>query len=104
MTMQRRVFLMTLAASGAVIGTAAQAQAMVDEKDPAAAGLGYVADAKKADAKKFPKYAAGQNCTTCALYQGKAGDKAGDKAGGCPLFAGKLVAGGGWCSAWAKKA
>jgi hypothetical protein len=27
-----------------------------------------------------------------------------DKAGGCPLFAGKQVAGAGWCSAWAKKA
>jgi hypothetical protein len=100
MTMQRRVFLMTLAASGAVIGTAAQAQAMVDEKDAAAAGLGYVGDAKRVDVKKFPKYAAGQNCTGCALYQGKAADK----AGGCPLFAGKQVAGAGWCSAWAKKA
>ncbi len=101
MTMQRRVFLMTLAASGAVLGTAVQAQALVDEKDAAAAGLGYVADAKRADAKKFPKYAAGQNCANCALYQAKA---AGDKAGGCPLFAGKQVAGAGWCSAWAKKA
>ena len=27
-----------------------------------------------------------------------------DAAGGCPLFAGKQVAGKGWCSAWAKKA
>ncbi|MCB2000043.1 MAG: high-potential iron-sulfur protein, partial [Rhodoferax sp.] len=27
-----------------------------------------------------------------------------DKAGGCPLFAGKQVAGPGWCSAWVKKA
>ena len=51
-------------------------------------------------AMKFPKYAVGQNCAGCALYQGKAGDK----AGGCPLFAGKQVAGAGWCSAWAKKA
>ena len=30
--------------------------------------------------------------------------KAADAAGGCPLFAGKQVAGKGWCSAWAKKA
>ena len=99
MTMQRRVFLMTLAASGAVIGTAAQAQAMVDEKDPAAAGLGYVADAKKADAKKFPKYAAGQNCANCALYQGAAGSEAGP----CPLFAGKQVAAKGWCASYVKR-
>ncbi len=96
----RRVFLMTLAASGTALATAAQAQAMVDEKDAQAAALGYVADAKRVDAKKYPKFAASQNCANCALYQGKAADK----AAGCPLFAGKQVAGAGWCSAWAKKA
>ncbi len=99
MTMQRRVFLMTVAATGAGLGTAAQAQALVDEKDPQAVALGYVADAKKVDAKKFPKYAAGQLCSNCALYQGKATDK----QAGCPLFGAKQVAGPGWCSAWAKK-
>ena len=96
----RRVFLMTLAASGAALGTRAQAQALVDEKDSQAVALGYVADAKRVDIKKYPKFAAGQNCASCALYQGKATDK----AAGCPLFAGKQVAGAGWCSAWAKKA
>jgi len=40
----RRVFLMTLASSGAVIATGAQAQAVLDEKDPQAVALGYVAD------------------------------------------------------------
>ena len=96
----RRVFLMTLAASGAALATSAQAQAMLDEKDAQAAALGYVADAKRVDVKKYPKFAATQNCTNCALYVGKPADK----AGGCPLFAGKQVAGAGWCSAWAKKA
>ena len=96
----RRVFLMTLAASGAALATRAQAQALLDEKDAQAAALGYVAEAKRVDAKKYPKFAADQNCTNCALYQGKAADK----AGACPLFAGKQVAGAGWCSAWAKKA
>ena len=96
----RRMFLVTLAASGAALTTAVQAQALVDEKDAQAAALGYVAEAKRADAKKYPKFAAGQNCASCALYQGKAGDK----AGGCPLYAGKQVAATGWCSAWAKKA
>ena len=96
----RRVFLMTLAASGAALATSAQAQAMLDEKNPQAVALGYVADAKRVDVKKYPKFVAGQNCTNCALYQGKASDK----AALCPLFAGKLVAGPGWCSAWAKKA
>ncbi|MBK6862429.1 MAG: high-potential iron-sulfur protein [Ideonella sp.] len=96
----RRVFLMTLAASGAALATHAQAQSLVDEKDSQAVALGYVADARRVDVKKFPKFAAGQNCANCALFQGKATDK----AGGCPLFGAKQVAGPGWCSAWAKKA
>ena len=100
MNIPRRVFLITAAAAGVLVGTLAQAQAMVDEKDPQAVGLGYAADSTKVDAKKYPKHAATQLCSNCALYQGKATDA----AGGCPLFAGKQVAGKGWCSAWAKKA
>ena len=69
------------------------------ETDAQAVALGYKADATKVDKTKQPKYAAGQMCTNCALFQGAA--KA--AAGGCPLFAGKQVAGKGWCSAWAKK-
>ena len=95
----RRTFLVTLAASSAALGSAAHAQAKLDEKDAQALALGYVAEATKADTKKYPKYAAGQNCANCVLYQGKAADA----AGLCPLFAGKQVAGKGWCSAWAKK-
>ncbi|ALT78858.1 high-potential iron-sulfur protein [Paucibacter sp. KCTC 42545] len=97
----RRVFLMTLAAAGATaLATSARAQAKVEEKDPQAVALGYVADTAKADTKKYPKHAATQSCANCALYQGKAGDA----AGGCPLFPAKQVAAKGWCSAWAKKA
>jgi hypothetical protein len=99
MTLQRRVFLMTVAASGVGLSTSTQAQALLDEKDPQAVALGYVADAKKVDPKKYTKYAAGQVCSNCALYQGKATDK----QAGCPLFGAKQVAGPGWCSAWAKK-
>ncbi len=97
---QRRVFIMTLATASAAAATLAQAQAAVDEKDAQAVAMGYVADAKRADAKKFPKYAAGQLCSNCALFQGKAGDK----TGGCAIFGAKHVAGAGWCNAWAKKA
>jgi hypothetical protein len=98
----RRVFMMAAAAGcAALCATSAQAQAKpVDEKDPQAVALGYVADATKADKKKYPKYAAGQACNNCALFQGKAADA----AAACPLFAGKTVAGKGWCSAYAKKA
>jgi len=96
----RRVFLMSLATATATAGTLAHAQALVDEKDPQAVALGYVADAKRVDTKKFPKFAAGQACSNCSLFQGKPTDK----AGACALFPGKLVAGPGWCSAWVKKA
>lgn len=98
----RRVFLMTLAAGGAALTTATQVKAQaakLNEKDPQAVALGYFEDATKTDTKKYPKYAAGQLCNNCALYQGKPTDA----WGGCPLFAGKQVAGKGWCSAWAKK-
>jgi hypothetical protein len=96
----RRTFLMTVAVGGTAFASFAQTQPMVAEKDAQATALGYVADATKADTKKFPKYAAGQKCASCALYQGKAGDAGGP----CPLFAGKQVAAKGWCSAWSKKA
>ncbi len=99
-SVQRRHFLQLLGASGAVLSTGARAQALVDETSQQAVGLGYVADAKRVDKKKYPKFVAGQNCGNCALYQGKASDK----AGGCALFAGKQVAAAGWCVAWAKKA
>ena len=72
----------------------------VDPKDPQAAALGYVTDATKADKARFPKYAAGQACGGCQLYQGKPGDA----YGGCAIFAGKQVASKGWCSAYTKKA
>jgi hypothetical protein len=98
----RRVFMMQVAtaATAVMAMSEATAQAMVDEKDPQAAGLAYKADGTKVDKAKNPKFVAGSNCANCALYQGKAGAA----AGGCPLFAGKQVSAKAWCSAWAKKA
>jgi len=72
---------------------------MVEETDAQATALGYVADAGKADKKKYPKFAAGSNCATCQLYQGKSKEVAGP----CLLFPNKQVAAKGWCSAWVKK-
>ena len=100
----RRVFMIHAAAgASALAATHAMAQApaaMVNEKDPAAVGLGYAADNTKVDAKKYPKHAKDQMCSNCQLYAGKAKDAAGP----CPLFAGKQVTAKGWCSAYAKKA
>ncbi|MFZ2990409.1 high-potential iron-sulfur protein [Ideonella sp.] len=101
MQSNRRVFMMTVAATGTtLLAGQALAQAKLDEKDPQAVALGYVSDSTKADAKKYPKHAATQVCSNCALWQSKPTDALGN----CPLFAGKQVAGKGWCSAWAKKA
>jgi High potential iron-sulfur protein len=97
----RRQF-MILSAAGActlALNGKVQAQAMVADTDPQAAALGYKSDATKVDKAKYAKYAAGQQCSNCALYQGGAA-----AAGGCPLFAGKQVSSKGWCSAYAKKA
>ena len=100
-THNRRVFMLQSLVGCAAAGGALQAhaQSMLDEKNPQAVALGYKADATKVDKTKQPKYAAGQLCTNCALFQGAATAA----AGGCPLFAGKQVAGKGWCNAWVKK-
>ena len=95
----RRRFISIVPLLGVASLARGQATPMVDPKDPQAQALGYVADATKADKAKFPKYAAGQNCAGCALYQGKAGAASGP----CPLYAGKAVDAKGWCSAWVKK-
>ncbi len=105
MKTNRRTFVVqTLTGAGALsamsLAGIARAQAMVAETDGQATALGYKADAAKVDKVKYPKYAAGQHCGNCALFQGKAADA----AGACPLFAGKQVSSKGWCSAYAKKA
>jgi hypothetical protein len=98
---KRREFIVHISAvaSALACGSAFAQGAMVSETDPQAAALGYKPDGTKTEKTKFPRYAAGQNCGNCALFQGKAGDK----AAGCPLFAGKQVSAAGWCSAYAKK-
>jgi len=99
---QRRTFILhSVVGIGALtLANQTSAQALVAENDPQATAMGYKADASKVDKAKQPKFAAGQNCGNCALFQGKASDA----AGGCPLFAGKKVATKGWCSAYNKRA
>jgi len=81
------------AAAGSTLG-------LVNEQDPQAKALGYVSDATKADKAKYPKYADGQHCGNCALYQGAAGSS----QGACPLYPGRQVVATAWCSAYNKKA
>lgn len=89
---------------------AAAGPALIDLNDPQAKALNYVhnhADVKDAKLKtdrggvKF----ADQKCAGCQFYdKSKATTVGGKKAGGCQLFAGKLVEDNGWCSSWVKKA
>jgi hypothetical protein len=71
----------------------------LDPKDPTAQALGFVTDATKVDAAANATFKAGQKCSTCAQFQGKATDA----TAGCNIFAGKSVPAGGWCKVWAAK-
>ena len=102
---KRRMFLIGaagVAASGLAVSlfTSAQGDAPLSESDPQAMALGYKSDAAQVEKAKFPKYAAGQICGNCQLYQGKPAGATGP----CTLFQNRLVASQGWCSAWVKKA
>lgn len=65
-------------------------------KDPAAVALGYVENAEKVDAKKYPSYVKGSTCENCLLLQGSGGPNYRP----CNLFPGKVVSVHGWCSGW----
>jgi hypothetical protein len=99
---KRRNFMIATASSLLSGVTLAQKPAVnqVQDTDPSAIALGYVSDVKKIDTKKFPQYAAGQNCATCTLFQGTAKDANAP----CLAFGGNAVSSKGWCSAWVKKA
>ncbi len=97
----RRIFLSSIPAGALALTLGkANAAAPLAESDPTAVALGYKADAKKVDTKKFPAYAKGQQCANCKLYAGKSTDPVAP----CSIFAGKTVNGKGWCVAWVKKA
>lgn len=100
MATRRDMLILIPALSFAAWQARAAGAAMLDEKDPTALSLGYVADAGKADKAKYKQFAAGQNCGNCQLYQGAAGSA----AGACPIYGGKQVSAKGWCSAYVKKA
>lgn len=99
----RRKFLLaaSIVAGGSIVGRPILAQAVrIEESDPQAKALGYVHSAAKVDQAKYPKFAAGQNCANCALYQAAGSDG----WGGCAIFGNKQVNARGWCGAWVKKA
>ncbi len=46
---------------------------MLDEADPTAQSLGYVADNSRVDRNRHASFKPDQSCSNCALYQGAAG-------------------------------
>jgi hypothetical protein len=105
MNTQRRTFILCTVGASAFGGTLASAQQkaapeLVKDTDPNAIALGYLSDGTKTDVNRYPRYAAGQSCSTCTLYTGTPKDA----SAVCPVFGGKAVSATGWCSAWTKKA
>ncbi len=99
----RRVFMLRSAAccaAAAAMAPLAQAANLkrVEESEPKAASLGYRHDATKVDTKRFPKYKAGEKCTNCMAWLGKASDAWSE----CDLMPDRLVSGTGWCSSYVK--
>lgn len=70
----------------------------LDENSAQATSLGYKHDATAVDSGAQPRYAAGQQCANCQLFQGGSASW-----GACPIFAGNLVKSTGWCSAYVAK-
>lgn len=75
----------------------------VSETDAVAAAIGYKADLKNVDFKKYPQRkkpdARNQFCKSCALYV-----PSNDSWGKCQMLTSGLVASQGWCASWSKKA
>ncbi|PLW84465.1 iron permease [Kineobactrum sediminis] len=87
------------AQAGSQDASANETQPKLSEDSPQAKRLAYVHDADDVIASEQPRYEEGQQCTNCQLYQGTPDDE----WAGCPLFAGKLVKGTGWCNAYAPR-
>jgi hypothetical protein len=105
MKINRRTFaiqsMLGTAALVAVDLSQAQAQAaLLVETSPQASALGYKADASKIESAHQPKYAAGQKCASCQMFNAKQPSPA---PGACAIFPGKLVSGEGWCNAFVPK-
>lgn len=107
--MTRRDALKSLAVAAGAIGLPAVEIAQRAEaadgqhvalNDPLAVGLGYVEDASKVSAAKFPTFKPNQKCANCVLVKGHDGEEWRP----CNLFQLKLVHANGWCRSWTAKA
>jgi len=98
-SISRRTLLVSLCSGAAAVWSARASSAQpgrLDVKDPQAVSLGYVEDAARVDARKFPAYVKGSTCENCLQLQGTAGNPYRP----CAAFKAKLVSIAGWGSAW----
>ncbi len=65
---RRQMLILTLLTGSAGGALADAPPPKVNEKDPLAAALGYVSDAKHVDTKASPQYKAGSTCSSCSWY------------------------------------
>lgn len=103
--MKRRSFISTTllgvlaVPATAVLSRAARAEddfPTLKEDDTTAKSIAYVADASKVDAKAFPMYKPGQDCSNCKLYTSENGAP----KGVCELVLGQYVLAKAWCKSW----
>lgn len=85
--------LLAVPVAGLGWSTTAKAMERLDEGSASAQALDYVHNAADAD---HAAYEEGQICSNCQLWT----DPSAADWGPCAVFPGKLVAEGGWCSAW----
>ncbi len=100
-TSTRRVFILQVVAGTAALasGSAMAQMKRMEETEKQAVTLGYVHDAARVDAKKWPKFVAGSNCSNCKAFIGKPGQEWGE----CSLIDDRQVSSKGWCSSYVKK-
>jgi hypothetical protein len=92
--LRQGVLATTLGALALTLPAAAAAAdaSLVKPDEAAARALRYAEDASTVKG-----ITAGNNCASCALYQGTGGSATGP----CQAFGGRLVKAAGWCSSWA---
>jgi hypothetical protein len=96
----RRAILLALGVI-ASMGSARRAAAaaavgkLLDENEPAAKAIGYVANARMVDEKANPGFKRSQTCATCAFIKFGTG-----RQRACSAVGDRLVESAGWCKIW----
>lgn len=95
----RRAVLLALGL-GAVVDSSRRAVAaavgkLLEENEPAARSVGYIANSRKVDLKANPGYKRSQTCATCAYIAFGTG-----KQRACSVISNRLVESAGWCKLW----